>query len=102
MMRPLRALSIARLTARVQRKTPVRLRSITLCQSPVFMRITRPSRVMPALLTSTSRRPCRSNTAFTIASTSASSATLAWKLQAWPPAAPISATTASAASGELA
>ncbi len=76
-MRPLRALSIGRLTARVQRNTPVRLRSITLCQSAVFIRISRPSRVMPALFTSTSIRPSRSSTAFTIASTCSSSATSA-------------------------
>ena len=101
-MRPERALSIARLTARVQRNTPVRLRSITLCQSALFMRISRPSRVMPALFTNTSRRPSFSRTAFTIASTCSSSATLAWWAQAWPPAAWIAATTAWAASGELA
>ena len=101
MMRPWRALSMLRLTARVQRKTPVRFRSSTWRQSCVFIRISKPSRVMPALLTSTSSRASRASTVFTIASVCSSSATSARTLQARPPAAVISATTDSAASGEL-
>ena len=77
MMRPERAFSIERLTARVHRNTPVRLRSITLFQSEVFIRISRPSLVMPALLTRTSRRPDFSSTVLTMSSTWSSSATLA-------------------------
>ena len=68
---------IGRATALVQRKTPLRFRLITACQSSVFMRISSPSRVMPALLTSTSILPLRSITVLIRPFTASSSATLA-------------------------
>src|SRR3546814_20449206 len=50
-MRPRRAFIIPRITALQLRKTLVRLVSRIACQSSSFIRISRLSRVMPALLT---------------------------------------------------
>ncbi|MNT61421.1 hypothetical protein D3C72_1990660 [compost metagenome] len=51
MMRPLRAFIMPRMTALLVRNTLVRLVSMIDAQSSSFMRISRLSRVMPALLT---------------------------------------------------
>ncbi len=67
---------IGRATARVKRKVPFRLTSMTASQSASLMRIKRPSLVMPALLTMMSILPKSAKTAFTHASTSAELATL--------------------------
>ena len=56
MIRPQRLRIIPGSTACVQRKAPFRLMFRTRSQSAGFMRTARPSRVTPALLTSTSMR----------------------------------------------
>ncbi len=58
MMAPPRCFIIGRLAARMSEKAPFRLVSSCLSQSSSFTRMTRPSTATPALLTSTSRRPC--------------------------------------------
>src|SRR5258706_689524 len=76
-----------RATARQQRNAPARLVSSTSSHCSSLMRMNTPSRVRPALLTSTSTRPKRSNAAAKAGSTEALFATSAWK--AWqrsPPA----------------
>ena len=74
-MRPKRCFIIGRITARQRRNTALRLVSSTASQSSSFMRMARPSRVMPALLTSTCRPPCCLTIASTAASTPAASVT---------------------------
>ena len=67
---------IVRITARQARNTAFRLVSVTASQSASFMRMARPSLVMPALLTSTCRPPSALTIASTAASTPAASVTL--------------------------
>src|ERR1019366_294940 len=57
MMRPVRALIIARLNAFVTRNAPFKFVSSTVSQSASLMRMSRPSRVTPALLTRMSTLP---------------------------------------------
>ena len=58
---------IGRLAARMSAKAPLRLVARVRSQSSSLKRMTRPSTAMPALFTSTSRRPC----ALTMPSTAA-------------------------------
>ena len=60
-----------------QLNVPLRFTSITASKSSSFMRASSPSRVMPALFTSTSTRPNASWAASMSAAASAASATLA-------------------------
>src|SRR3954470_20655799 len=76
-MRPQRALSMSSSARLVQWKAPVRFVSTTASQSSSGMRIARPSRVMPALLTSTAIEPKRSRTSPNARSTSAAAPTSA-------------------------
>ncbi len=57
MIRPVRALSIARLNALVTRNAPFKFVFSTVSQSASAMRISKPSRVTPALLTRMSTLP---------------------------------------------
>ena len=99
MIRPARALSIGRAIARVIQNGPDRFVSITASHSSPSIRISRLSRVMPALLTRMSTDPRPSSAAFTIAS----HASRPWLVSPWivtarRPAPVISAATSSAAS----
>ena len=51
MMRPARAFIMPRMTPRDKRNTPRKLVAMTASKSSSFMRMLKPSRVMPALLT---------------------------------------------------
>src|SRR5580698_3484629 len=84
---------MAAATTCVRRKLPVRLVLSTSSQSARFMRSIRPSRVMPALLTSTSILLNFASTAFAAALMEASSAMSSANGSAWPPAARISSAT---------
>src|SRR5436190_14160604 len=77
-MRPQRADSMSSSARRVQWKAPDRLVSITLSQSSTLMRMARPSRWWPALLTSTCTGPKRSRAATKARSTASGSETSAW------------------------
>ena len=73
--------------ALVNRNVPLRLMSSTASQSASLMRMSRPSRVMPALLTRMSTLPAAARICSAAASTLAASATLAAKAQALRPSA---------------
>src|SRR5690606_38234746 len=90
-MRPRRAFIMPRITALQLRKTLVRLVSRIACQSSSFIRISRLSRVMPALLTRIESGPNSlptSPTSASMASPSASSSPRPWPLpiagRRWP------------------
>ena len=91
-IRPQRFFSIGRSRACVSRNAPVRLVPSTSSQSPRFMAIISPSRVMPALLTRISTLPKRSSTAFAPALIESSLATSSGIAAACPPKPSISAT----------
>jgi hypothetical protein len=74
-----------RTAARHSRKVAVRLTSITACQSSSDIRITSPSRVMPALFTRMSTDPIAAAARLTSASTSAASDRLQGSTWARPP-----------------
>ena len=74
MIRPARALIIGRITARVMLKAPVRLTVRTSAQALSVIRMTRSSRVMPALLTRMSTRPSSLSVSSTIAAQAAGEA----------------------------
>ena len=61
MIRPQRSFIIACSTCWIARNAPVRLVASTASQSSFFMRIARPSLVMPALLTRMSTLPALEN-----------------------------------------
>src|SRR5690606_6813137 len=82
-MRPRRAFIMPRITALQLRKTLVRLVSRIACQSSSFIRISRLSRVMPALLTRIEIAPISLPTAST--SASIAPAPLTSSLRPWPP-----------------
>ena len=68
MIRPARAFIIGRATARVIQKGPARFVAMTASHSSSSIRISRLSRVMPALLTRMSIVPKAASAAFTISS----------------------------------
>src|SRR6478752_1222171 len=78
-IRPQRAESMSSSARRVQWKAPDRLVSTTLPQSSALMRIARPSRRWPALLTSTWTGPKRSRASAKARSTASGSDTSAWR-----------------------
>src|SRR5687768_7824246 len=96
MIRPLRWRIIGFSTACVRANAAVRLVASTASQSSRFMRSINWSLVMPALFTSTSRRPCRSSAPDTSRSIAPASETSTAAASAFPPAAAI-ASIASAA-----
>ena len=99
-MAPLRALS-ASAAARVMKKGPSTLASITRRHSAVVVSITEPLPSTPAAFTSPSRPLNRSTAAFTHAAHAASSRTSPVTASASPPAAAISRTTSSSRSRRL-
>ena len=99
MMRPERALIIGRAMARVIQNGPDRFVSMTASHSSSPIRMSRLSRVMPALFTRMCTDPRPSSAALTIASHASRPADVSpWMAVAVRPSAVISATTASAAS----
>ena len=85
-MRPLCRGRMSLTAARQTRKTLVRSTAITCCQSAsVSSHVGNERPVMPALLTTTSRRPCQSCAACTAPSTSAVRVTSATMARALPP-----------------
>ena len=74
-IRPQRALSMARVARLATRNAPVRLASRTLVNCSSDIRMSRVSSVMPALATSTSTGPCFSSTSLNAASTCSVSVT---------------------------
>ena len=102
MIRPARAFIMEEMTACVSRKLPVRLVWRTSLKSAAFMRRARPSRVTPALLTRMSTRPRSARTALAPALMESSTERSRTNGLAWPPAAVISAATASSLSSERA
>src|SRR4051812_28657496 len=100
-MRPHRARIIPGSTCCVHRKVPARFTSMTASQSAAFMRIARPSRVMPALLTSTSTRVFSLSTRAKASFTDSGELTSRLTRIDWPPQpghAPISAASCSSCS----
>src|ERR1700730_15153890 len=97
-MRPYRASTIWRCTARVNRKTLFRFTSRTASHSSSLILNTRLSRVIPALLTRMSVRPKRDVPASTVAPTCSRPETSHPNAAAWPPAASIRWTTGEARS----
>ena len=93
MMRALSALRIGREKALVSVKTDFRLVSSTASQSASLMRINRPSRVTPALLTRMLMPPVSSRILATAASTAAVSPTSTATAQLCRPSAVISSAT---------
>src|SRR5262249_17454176 len=96
-MRPYFCLIIGRRAARLTLNTLLRFCARTASQSSSFMAARRPSRVVPALLTRTSRRPKRSTASFTTAWASANRLTSPRTAPAVPPPPPIPPTTSAAA-----
>src|SRR5713226_6597658 len=78
-IRPQRADRMSSSARRVQWKAPDRLVSTTLSQSSALMRMARPSRRWPALLTSTCTGPKRSRASTKARSTASGSDTSAWR-----------------------
>src|SRR5690606_10190068 len=99
-MRPLRAFIIPRMTALQVRNTLLRLVSRMSFHSSSFIRISRLSRVMPALLTRMEIAPNSLPMASTSASTAAASVTSS--LRPWPPSAARRSPIAAAPESEVA
>ena len=86
-MRPPRCFIIGRIAALVTRNAPRRFRSSTASHSSALMRISRLSRVMPALFTRMSSLPSpNASASFTTRSASASTETSPWMRVAVDPA----------------
>ena len=92
-MRPLRCLANVRKNAFVKRNAPFRFVSSTVSQSASLMRISRPSRVTPALFTRMSTLPQSARIFSAAAFTSAESDTSTASAHALRPSARISAAT---------
>ena len=97
---PLRCFNIYLATWRIQLKVPLRFVSTTRQKSSSLIAIKSPSLVIPALFTRISIRPYVFTISFIKTAQASKSATLHWLISASPPAAIISALTASAFSFE--
>src|SRR6202043_1165277 len=100
-MRPYFCLSIGRSAALLARNAAFKLVWITMSQSASLIRITRVSRVSPALLTRTSRRPHSFTTVPTAVPDAALSPKTACIAIAWWPSCDSSSTSASASAWRL-